>query len=343
MPSKRRKAKGWIALENVHHHNLQGLDVEIPLGTFTVVTGVSGAGKSTLVSDILNPLLEQKVNGARTVPAGRIGASHGLKGIDKVITIDQKPIGRTPRSNPATYTKLFDIIRKLFSSTRDAKAYGYGPGRFSFNVKGGRCERCKGDGALKIEMHFLPDVYIECPQCKGRRFNEATLRVRYKEHTISDVLAMTVEEALELFAGVSSAKRILQTMADVGLDYLRIGQPSPTLSGGEAQRIKLARELARQEKGHTFYILDEPTTGLHFHDIRKLITVIDRFADKGHTVLMVEHNLDIIKCADWVLDLGPDGGDGGGKLVVAGTPETVAACEESHTGRFLAEVLNTGK
>ncbi len=336
-PAQRRGANGELRLEGVTFRNISGMDVGIPLGCFTVVTGVSGAGKSTLVEEVLKPLLEFKLNGAKEQVEAEVGAVRGLERLDSVITVDQKPIGRTPRSNPATYTKLFDAIRSLFAATKDAKAYGYGPGRFSFNVKGGRCERCEGDGSLKIEMHFLPDVYIPCPQCLGQRFNDATLRVQYKGKSIADVLAMSVEEALEFFGAVPAARRILSTLNEVGLGYMALGQPSPTLSGGEAQRIKLARELARTGRGSTLYILDEPTTGLHFDDIRKLLSVVHRLVDSGCTVVMVEHNLDIIRSADWVIDLGPEGGGKGGKIVVEGTPEKVAECAESHTGLFLRQ------
>jgi excinuclease ABC subunit A len=338
VPQVRMEPKGHLSLRGLRLHNLAGLDVDIPLGVFTVVTGVSGAGKSSLVTETLRPLLENRLNGSRERFDGTLDRVEGIEAIDRVITIDQRPIGRTPRSNPSTYTKVFDVIRRLFAATRDAKTFGYDPGRFSFNVKGGRCEKCSGDGSLKIEMHFLPDVFIRCPECQGRRFNDATLRVKYKGKDISEVLAMTVAEALEFFSQVPSARRILSTMAAVGLDYVALGQPSTTLSGGEAQRIKLSRELAKSESGHTFYILDEPTTGLHFHDIRKLLGVLYRLRDAGHSVLMVEHNLDVIRCADWVIDLGPEGGSRGGRIVVAGTPEQVAACPDSHTGRFLANL-----
>jgi len=339
-PDSRRQPAGWLSFEGISHNNLRSLDVEIPLGVFVVVTGVSGAGKSSLVAETVRPLLENQVNRSGKPPPGRLEAAHGLAQVNRVISIDQKPIGRTPRSNPATYTKLFDHIRRLFSATREARAFGYAPGRFSFNVKGGRCERCRGDGTLKIEMHFLADVYITCPQCLGARFNEATLRVAYREHTISEVLNLTVDEALGLLGAVPPARRILQTMSDVGLGYIKLGQPSTTLSGGEAQRIKLSRELAKRERGHTFYILDEPTTGLHFHDIRNLLGVISRLVDSGHTVLMVEHNMEIIKCADWIVDLGPEGGSGGGELVVAGPPEKVAESSRSHTAAFLRKALS---
>ncbi|MBM4355218.1 MAG: excinuclease ABC subunit UvrA [Deltaproteobacteria bacterium] len=336
VPDTRAAATGHLALRGIRLHNLDGLDVSIPLGVFTVVTGVSGAGKSSLVTETLRPLLENLLHGSRERFEGTIDAIEGTDAIDRVITIDQRPIGRTPRSNPSTYTKVFDVIRRLFAGTRDARTFGYDPGRFSFNVKGGRCEKCNGDGSLKIEMHFLPDVYIRCPECQGKRFNEATLRVKYKDRDISQVLAMTVAEALEFFSQVPAARRILSTMAAVGLDYVALGQPSTTLSGGEAQRIKLSRELARSQSGRALFILDEPTTGLHFHDIRKLLAVLYRLRDAGHTIIMVEHNIDVIRCADWVIDLGPEGGAKGGKIVVAGPPERVAACPASHTARFLS-------
>ena len=340
IPEQRRKPQGWLRFGGVRHHNLKDLDVRIPLGVFTVVTGVSGAGKSSLVTEAIRPILERRLSQSKSRFTGKIEDISGLEQVDRLITIDQKPIGRTPRSNPATYTKLFDQIRKLFAVTREAKAFGYEAGRFSFNVKGGRCERCQGDGALKIEMHFLPDVYIKCPQCLGKRFNEATLRVTYKGHTITDVLNMTIDEALELFTAIAPAKRILQTLSDVGLGYLKLGQPSPTLSGGEAQRIKLARELAKRNTGNTLYILDEPTTGLHFHDIRRLLEVINRLADNGSTILMVEHNLDIIKSADWLIDLGPEGGDKGGRIVTEGTPEKVARSKKSYTAQYLKDEMS---
>jgi excinuclease ABC subunit A len=339
LPAARRVPQRWIEIDGIRHHNLRGLDVRIPLGVFCVVTGVSGAGKSSLVSETLHPLLEGAVNRTNVPFHGQVESVRGLDQVDRAIIIDQGPIGRTPRSNPATYTKVFDVIRRMYAATKEARVFGYGASRFSFNVKGGRCEKCGGDGLLKIEMHFLPDVYITCPQCQGKRFNEATLRVAYKGKDISQLLDTTVDEALEIFAAVPAAARILRTMADVGLGYIRLGQPSPTLSGGEAQRIKLSRELARREHGHTFYILDEPTTGLHFHDFRKLLAVAARLVDSGHTVLMVEHNLDVVKGADWVIDMGPEGGTGGGRVVVAGPPEQVAACPESYTGRYLAEML----
>ena len=339
IPEKRRQPDGWLQFKGVTIHNIANLDVEIPLRVFTVVTGVSGAGKSSLVTETVRPLLERELNGGSREANGLVRSVKGLDQVGKLIVIDQRPIGRTPRSNPVTYTKVFDVVRKLFAQTREARARGYTPGRFSFNVKGGRCERCSGDGALKIEMHFLPDVFIPCPQCKGMRFNDATLEVKYRDKSIADVLNMTVEEALEFFSAVPAAGRGLSTMVDVGLGYVKLGQRSTTLSGGEAQRIKLSRELARREKEHTFYILDEPTTGLHFHDINKLLEVIRRITDAGHTVLMVEHNMDIIKCADWVIDLGPDGGHKGGRIVAQGPPEKVARSRKSHTAVYLRETL----
>jgi excinuclease ABC subunit A len=342
VPGVRRKPSGWLRLTGVTVHNIRELDVEIPLGVFTVVTGVSGAGKSSLVTETVQPAVEEKLGIGKRHESVRFDSIAGADGIDRMIGIDQKPIGRTPRSNPATYTKVFDVIRGLFARTQDARAFGYQAGRFSFNVKGGRCEKCGGDGALKIEMHFLPDVYVTCPQCNGKRFNDATLRVQYKGKTISDVLEMSVDEALDFFSQVPAARRTLKTLADVGLGYMKLGQPSPTLSGGEAQRIKLSRELAKREGGHTLYVLDEPTTGLHFHDVKKLLGVLHRLADAGHSVLMVEHNMEIIKSADWVIDMGPEGGDAGGRIVVAGTPEEVAAFSGSYTGRFLRPALKRG-
>jgi excinuclease ABC subunit A len=302
------------------------------------ITGVSGAGKSTLVNRIVYPALARALMGAQ-VPVGAHKAVLGMEALDKVIAIDQQPIGRTPRSNPATYTKLFDHVRHLFAQTAEARQYGYGPGRFSFNVKGGRCEACGGDGVRKVEMHFLADVYVTCDECKGRRFNAATLRVTYRGKSIADVLEMSVREALELFAVHKEIARALRTLDDVGLGYLKLGQPSPTLSGGEAQRIKLARELSRVATGRTMYILDEPTTGLHFGDIERLLTVLHRLVDAGNTVLVIEHQLDVIKSADWLIDMGPEGGHGGGVIVAQGTPEAVAQAAASHTGRFLARML----
>ena len=339
MPEERRQpGKGALVLQGAAEHNLKEIDVEIPLGTLTLVTGVSGSGKSSLVADTLAPALANKIYRARR----RTGKHKGLRGldaIDKVIDIDQSPIGRTPRSNPATYTGVWDDVRSLFSSTPESRARGYAPGRFSFNVKGGRCEACKGDGQIKIEMHFLPDVYVPCEVCKGARYNRETLQVTYRGKTVSDILDMTVEEALHFFENIPPIKRKLQTLYDVGLGYIRMGQPATTLSGGEAQRVKLASELQKRSTGRTFYILDEPTTGLHFDDVRQLLHVLQRLVDAGNTVLVIEHNLDVIKSADHVIDLGPEGGDHGGRLVIAGTPEEVAACRHSHTGRFLAPVL----
>jgi excinuclease ABC subunit A len=333
-PDRKRK----ITLRGVREHNLQDINVEIPLGLFVCVTGVSGSGKSTLVQDVLLRALLQKIGRSRVVP-GRHRQIKGWEQVDKVIDIDQSPIGRTPRSNPATYTGVFDHIRKLFAQTPEAKLRGYLPGRFSFNVRGGRCEHCAGDGQIKIEMHFLPDVYVTCEVCKGRRYNRETLEVRYKGRTIADVLEMSVEEALTFFEPIPPIRRHMQTLSDVGLGYVRLGQPAPTLSGGEAQRIKLSSELHKRATGNTFYVLDEPTTGLHFEDVRKLLAVLQRLVDAGNTVLVIEHDLDVIKSADHLIDLGPEGGDGGGSVVATGTPEQVAAAPGSHTGRFLADAL----
>ena len=339
VPEKRRRpGKGSIKLRGATEHNLKNIDADIQLGALTVVTGVSGSGKSSLITDTLAPALTNQIHRSRH----RTGAYRRLDGIeliDKVIDIDQSPIGRTPRSNPATYTGIWDDVRSLFASTREAKARGYAPGRFSFNVKGGRCEACKGDGQIKIEMHFLPDVYVPCEVCTGARYNRETLQVTYKGKNVSAILNMTVEEALHFFENIPPIRRKLQTLYDVGLGYLKLGQPATTLSGGEAQRVKLASELQRRSTGKTFYILDEPTTGLHFDDVRQLLLVLDRLVDAGNTVLVIEHNLDVIKTADRIIDLGPEGGDRGGELVIAGTPEQVAACEYSHTGRFLKPVL----
>ncbi|HEY5891125.1 MAG TPA: excinuclease ABC subunit UvrA [Acidimicrobiia bacterium] len=338
-PMIRRQGSGEsISVLGATENNLQGLDVEFPLGVFTAVTGVSGSGKSTLVEGILWKTLANKVNRARVVP-GRHKKVEGIELIDKVIDIDQSPIGRTPRSNPATYTKLFDHIRTLFTQTQEARARGYKPGRFSFNVSGGRCEACKGDGTIKIEMHFLPDVYVPCEVCGGKRYNRETLEILWKGHTISDILEMPVEEALTFFENQPKIARILQTLYDVGLGYVRLGQPATTLSGGEAQRIKLASELGKRSTGKTFYILDEPTTGLHFEDIRKLLQVLQRLVDSGNTVVVIEHNLDVIKSVDHVIDLGPEGGSGGGRVIAIGTPEEVAQVGESYTGKFLREIV----
>ena len=310
-----------------------------PLGCLVAVTGVSGSGKSTLVNDILYKALARELNGARTVP-GRHTRITGTGHLDKVVHVDQGPIGRTPRSNPATYTGVFDHIRKLFAATTEAKVRGYQPGRFSFNVKGGRCEACSGDGTLKIEMQFLPDVYVPCEVCHGARYNTDTLAVHYKGKTIAEVLGMPIEEAADFFAPVPAIYRHLRTLVDVGLGYVRLGQPAPTLSGGEAQRVKLAAELQRRATGRTIYVLDEPTTGLHFEDIRKLLGVLSRLVETGNTVIVIEHNLDVIKTADWVIDLGPEGGAGGGLVIAAGTPEKIAGVEESYTGQFLKKLLD---
>ena len=338
-PSQRRAGNGHtLRIAGARANNLKNVTVDLPLGTLTAVTGVSGAGKSTLINAVLRPALARALHGSHDTP-GAHDALHGLEHVDKVIDIDQRPIGRTPRSNPATYTKVFDVIRQVFALTTEARTYGYGAGRFSFNVKGGRCEACEGDGVRRIEMHFLADVFVPCEVCRGRRFNDATLRVRFKGLSIAEVLDLSVDQALEVFAHQPRVLPGLRTLAEVGLGYVKLGQPSPTLSGGEAQRIKLARELAKPMTGRTVYILDEPTTGLHFDDLCKLLHVLDRLVDAGNTVLVIEHHLDVIRCADWVVDLGPEGGDAGGHVVVAGTPENVARCEASYTGRFLADAL----
>ena len=335
---RRPPSDRWLVLEDAREHNLKNVTAEIPLGLFVCVTGVSGSGKSTLIQDVLLRVLMQKVYRSRILP-GKHKRVTGWEQIDKVIDIDQSPIGRTPRSNPATYTGVFDHVRKLFAQVPEARVRGYQPGRFSFNVKGGRCEACAGDGQIKIEMHFLPDVYVTCEVCKGHRYNRETLEVKYKNRSISDVLEMSIDEALEFFQAIPVIARHMQTLSDVGLGYVKLGQPAPTLSGGEAQRIKLAGELQKRATGNTLYVLDEPTTGLHFEDIRKLLSVLQRLVSTGNTVLVIEHNLDVIKTADWLVDLGPEGGDGGGEIVIAGTPEEVAAFPGSHTGEFLAPVL----
>ncbi|MBV8980158.1 MAG: excinuclease ABC subunit UvrA [Acidimicrobiia bacterium] len=339
VPEMRREpGDEWLVVRGAREHNLKNIDVEFPLGCFVAVTGVSGSGKSTLVNDILFRALMQRVYRSKVVP-GRHRTIEGDEFLDKVIDIDQSPIGRTPRSNPATYTGVFDAIRKLFSQTQEARVRGYQPGRFSFNVKGGRCEACAGDGTIKIEMHFLPDVYVPCEVCKGARYNRDTLDITFKGKNIAEVLDLSCEEALEFFSNQPTIARHMQTLVDVGLGYVRLGQPAPTLSGGEAQRVKLASELAKKATGHTMYILDEPTTGLHFEDIRKLLTVLSRLVDQGNSVLVIEHNLDVIKTADWIIDLGPEGGDAGGMVIVEGSPEVVAKTPESHTGEFLAPLL----
>ncbi|MGO5166489.1 MULTISPECIES: excinuclease ABC subunit UvrA [unclassified Candidatus Paralachnospira] len=338
VPETRRKPKGFLTVKGAAENNLKNIDVKIPLGIFTCVTGVSGSGKSSLVNEILYKSLAKKLNRARTIP-GRHKEILGTEQLDKIIAIDQSPIGRTPRSNPATYTGVFDMIRDLFASTTDAKARGYQKGRFSFNVKGGRCEACGGDGILKIEMHFLPDVYVPCEVCGGKRYNRETLEVKYKGKSIYDVLDMTVEEALTFFENVPSIKRKIETLYDVGLSYLKLGQPSTTLSGGEAQRIKLATELSRRDTGKTIYILDEPTTGLHFADVHKLVEILQRLCENGNTVIVIEHNLDVIKTADYLIDMGPEGGDKGGTVIAQGTPEEVAENPISYTGRYVKKYL----
>ena len=340
MPAVRRPLTGEVLeIQGARQHNLRDIDVTIPLGNFVAVTGVSGSGKSTLVRDILLPVLMQRIYTSKT-PPGKHRRVVGSELLDKVIDMDQSPIGRTPRSNPATYTGVFDSIRKLFAATNEAKVRGYLPGRFSFNVKGGRCEACAGDGTIKIEMHFLPDVYVPCEVCKGARYNRDTLDIEFKGHNIADVLDMPIAEAVEFFANQPSIARYMHTLMDVGLGYVRLGQPAPTLSGGEAQRVKLATELAKRSTGHTIYLLDEPTTGLHFDDVRRLLTVLSRLVDQGNTVLVIEHNLDVIKTADWIIDLGPEGGSGGGTVVAEGPPEHIATVETSHTGRYLRDVLS---
>ncbi|MEY3164458.1 MAG: UvrABC system protein, partial [Actinomycetota bacterium] len=339
VPAKRRPTgDDWLTIRGAREHNLKNLTVKLPLGCFVAVTGVSGSGKSTLIRDILLPSLMQKIYKSKDAP-GRHTAVDGVGKLDKVIDMDQSPIGRTPRSNPATYTGVFDDIRKLFANTPEAKIRGYMPGRFSFNVPGGRCEACSGDGTIKIEMHFLPDVYVPCEVCKGARYNRDTLDVTFKGKNISDVLNMPIEEAVQFFANQPRIARHMQTLLDVGLGYVRLGQSAPTLSGGEAQRVKLAAELAKRGTGHTIYLLDEPTTGLHFEDVRRLLVVLSRLVDQGNTVLVIEHNLEVIKTADWIIDMGPEGGDGGGEVVAQGTPETVAKVKASYTGRFLQPLL----
>ncbi|MCK5004840.1 MAG: ATP-binding cassette domain-containing protein, partial [Candidatus Aminicenantes bacterium] len=339
LPEKRRKPGKYLELLGCSENNLKKIDAKIPTGLLTLITGVSGSGKSTLVYQILYKALRREVYGSRK----RTGKFKEIKmgdEIDKVIIIDQSPIGKTPRSNPATYTKVFDEIRKIFAELKDSKIRGYKPGRFSFNVKGGRCEACNGDGVIKIEMNFLPDVYIECEECKGKRYNRETLQIKYKGNSIADILAMSVEEALVVFTNIPPIKVKLETLIRVGLDYIKLGQSSVTLSGGEAQRIKLTRELSKKGTGKTIYLLDEPTTGLHFHDVKKLIKVLNDLVDKGNSVVVIEHNLDVIKSADHIIDLGPEGGDEGGYIVAEGPPEKIASTKKSYTGRCLDRILN---
>ncbi len=338
VPERRRTPSNYLEIRGAKQHNLRGVDVKVPLGTLTCVTGVSGSGKSTLVNEVLFKAVANKLHRARTRP-GSHTAVLGLDQLDKIIQVDQSPIGRTPRSNPATYTGLFDVIRDLFSKTQEARARGYKAGRFSFNVKGGRCEVCRGDGQIKIEMHFLPDVYVPCEQCHGKRYNKETLDIRFKGKSIADVLAMPVEEAVDFFEHIPKIRRRLETLNDVGLGYIRLGQPATTLSGGEAQRVKLATELSKIATGRTLYILDEPTTGLHFADVQKLLEVLHRLVDQGNSVVVIEHNLDVIKTADRLIDMGPEGGEEGGTVVAQGTPEEVAGTPGSHTGEFLAELV----
>ncbi|MBR4832181.1 MAG: excinuclease ABC subunit UvrA, partial [Butyrivibrio sp.] len=338
VPKERRQPKGWLKVIGAKENNLKNVNIDVPLGVLTIVTGVSGSGKSSFVNEILYKHLARDLNRARCIP-GKHDAIEGIEQVDKVIAIDQSPIGRTPRSNPATYTGVFDMIRDLFAGTPDAKAKGYKKGRFSFNVKGGRCEACGGDGIIKIEMHFLPDVYVPCEVCGGKRYNHETLEVRYKGKNIYDVLNMTVEEALGFFENVKTIKRKIQTLYDVGLGYVKLGQPSTELSGGEAQRIKLATELSKVSTGKTVYILDEPTTGLHFADVQKLVKIMHELVEQGNTVVVIEHNLDVIKTGDYIIDMGPEGGSKGGTVVVAGTPEEVAKCKKSYTGAYIKRML----
>ena len=329
----------WLTLLGATGNNLKGQPLNIPVGLLTCITGVSGSGKSTLINGTLYPLAATKLNKATTLTPSPHESIEGLEHFDKVVDIDQSPIGRTPRSNPATYTGIFTPVRELFAGTQEARARGYKPGRFSFNVKGGRCEACQGDGVIKVEMHFLPDIYVPCEVCNGQRYNRETLEITYKGKNIFEVLDLTIEDAREFFDAVPSLARKLQTLIDVGLSYVKLGQAATTLSGGEAQRVKLAKELSRRDTGNTLYILDEPTTGLHFHDIQLLLDVLNRLADHGNSVVVIEHNLDVIKTADWIVDLGPEGGDGGGEIIAEGTPEEVAKVKGSHTGRFLKPML----
>ncbi|MGI8511767.1 MAG: excinuclease ABC subunit UvrA, partial [Solirubrobacteraceae bacterium] len=338
IPARRRRPAGSIEIQGATQHNLKDIDARVPLGVFCCVTGVSGSGKSTLVNEVLFKAVANRLHRVRQRPGAHRRIT-GLDALDKIISVDQGPIGRTPRSNPATYIGLFDQIRELYSKTQEARARGYKPGRFSFNVKGGRCEVCRGDGQIKIEMHFLPDVYVPCEQCEGKRYNRETLEVRFKGRTIADVLEMPVEEALEFFAHIPKIKRRLQALHDVGLDYIRLGQPATTLSGGEAQRVKLASELSKIATGRTLYILDEPTTGLHFADIQRLLEVLGRLVESGNSVVVIEHNLDVIKTADRIIDMGPEGGEEGGRVVATGTPEEVAGTDGSHTGEYLRALV----
>jgi len=339
IPKKRRKPQGkWLVIKGARQNNLKNIDVKFPLGLFICVTGVSGSGKSSLVEDTLYRALMRRFYGSRE-PVGEHDKIEGLEYIDKVINIDQSPIGRTPRSNPGTYTSAFTPIRELFANLKESRKRGYAQGRFSFNVKGGRCEACKGEGFIKVEMQFLPDIYIPCEVCKGKRYNRETLEVKYKDKSIADVLDMSVDEAYKLFKDIPQIERKLKLLKDVGLGYIKLGQPATTLSGGEAQRIKLAKELSKVATGKTLYILDEPTTGLHFEDVKKLINVLNKLVDKGNTVIIIEHNLDVVKSADWIIDLGPEGGDKGGYIVAEGPPEKVAEVQESYTGRYLREEL----
>jgi excinuclease ABC subunit A len=338
VPKQRRKPKAALRIVGAREHNLKDLDVEIPLGVFVAVTGVSGAGKSSLVNSILLPALGRHLH-ASTQPVGAHTRIEGIEALDKVIAIDQNPIGRTPRSNPGTYTKAFDMVRDIFAELPVARTRGFGAGRFSFNVKGGRCEACQGDGVVKVEMHFLADVYVQCDTCAGRRYNEQTLSVQYHGKSIADVLDMSIDDCVSLFAAHPDLVRVLRMLSEVGLGYLALGQSAPTLSGGEAQRVKLSRELGKRQTGRTLYVLDEPTTGLHFEDVHRLLEVLMRLCDAGNSVVVVEHNLDVVKCADHVIDLGPEGGAGGGELVATGTPEQVARIARSYTGKFLAPLL----
>ena len=339
IPAVRQKPDGrYLKINGCTQNNLKNVSVEIPAGLITVVTGVSGSGKSSLVNEIIYPYLANNLNGARQL-LGKFKNFEGLEYFDKIIAIDQQPIGRTPRSNPATYTGVFTMIRDLFAATPDAKERGYKSGRFSFNVAGGRCEHCEGDGIIRIEMHFLPDIYVPCEVCGGKRYNRETLEVKYKGKSIADVLEMTVEEGAEFFKPISSIHNKLATLCDVGLGYIRLGQSATTLSGGEAQRVKLATELSKRSTGKTFYILDEPTTGLHSYDVDKLVSILTRLRSGGNTVLVIEHNLDVIKCADWIIDLGPEGGDKGGEVVACGSPEEICEVQSSYTGRYLSKIL----